>query len=458
MNLEESVRRVIVREGLLQAGDRVLVGVSGGIDSSTLLFVLNSLKERLEIALAVAHVNHQLRGGESERDEAFVRDLAARLEVPFHLERVDVPSYGRAHGKSFQHAGRDLRYRFFRDVSVEHRYNKIAIGHNRDDQVETFLLRIIKGTGIHGLSSIPIKRERIVRPFLCTYRWEIEEYASSSLIPYVEDSSNRKDGYERNFLRHHIVPLMEQLNPRFRDKVLSLLTDVTSLNARIDKEADHFLNRHVRMDGDDSETGVEALRILSEEVRFRVVTRLLSRLAPSFIPLREHIRLVDKSLLSCRPNNSVHLPCEIEVKRSYDSVIFAKERPGQLVMETFDVTLGQNTIPELKVVLDVSVRIERPEPPADGRLTAVLDADLVGTLRMRTFRDGDRFVPLGMKESTKLKNFFISQKIPREKRRTIPLLLSNDDIVWIVGERIDDRFKVTAETTRLMKIVAKPLP
>lgn len=241
MDVEETVRRVIRDERLIEPGDKVLVAVSGGVDSSTLLFLLNRIRKDLTIDLGVAHVNHGLRGEESERDEAFVRGLAERLSMTCHVIRADVPGYSREQGVSIQHAGREIRYRYFADVCDTHGYRKIAVAHNRDDQVETFLLRVIKGSGLNGLSSIPIKRDRIVRPLLCTYRSEIEAYARKLSIPFVQDSSNLKEAYERNFLRMRIVPLLSRLNPRFREKILLLLSDITAVDRFFDEEAGQFL-------------------------------------------------------------------------------------------------------------------------------------------------------------------------------------------------------------------------
>jgi tRNA(Ile)-lysidine synthase len=454
MNLEESVRRFISQERLVDAGDRVLVGVSGGIDSSTLLFVLHNLKNALSIELGVAHVNHQLRGAESERDEGFVKELAERLSVPFHLLREDVWGYARKMGISVQHAGRDLRYAFFSRLTVTHGYHKIAIAHNRDDQVETFLLRLVKGTGINGLSSIAVRRGPIIRPFLQTSRSQIETYATRRFLPHVEDSSNLREGYERNFLRHRITPLLEKLNPKFKEKVLLLLADIASVNTDFDRNAEDFLAGQVHAEGAEIAVAVEALKALTGEVRFRVLSRLLARLEPRFIALREHIRLVEQSLVSNRPNNAVTLPHGIRVKRVYGDMIFTRRLSPAAVTGTFDLRMGRNSLPLLGVTLEVSLDCKRPQTLGEDPAVAILDADLMGTLAIRTFREGDRFVPLGMSKSVKLKDYFISRKIPLERRRAIPLLLSGEDIVWVIGERIDGRYKVTPNSTRFLRLIA----
>jgi len=348
MNIEERVYRTIRDESLVDAGDHLLVGVSGGIDSSALLFLLYNLRDSLFFDLAVAHVNHGLRGEESERDQVFVTDLAGKYGVPCHVARVDVKALARERGISVQHAGREARYRYFEDLCRTHGYDKVAVAHNRDDQVETFLLRIVKGTGIRGLASIPVKRDRIIRPFLHTYRSEIETYVDRFSLPYVQDSSNLKDAYERNFIRNRITPLLEKLNPRYREKMLFLLGDLSSINALFDEEAGGFLAKERRVEEEAVRIGIEGLMVLHPEVRFRVLAACLSRLEPRFVPLRRHVGLVEKCLLSTRPSATVTLPHGIRAKRVYGDVFLTKEAapvpPMGLPME---IAEGENELPVL---------------------------------------------------------------------------------------------------------------
>jgi tRNA(Ile)-lysidine synthase len=456
MDLEQRVRRVISRERLLDAGDTVLVGVSGGIDSSTLLFLLNRIKHDLDLGLAVGHINHRLRGEESERDEVFVKGLADKYGLPCHTARIDVGEYAREQGLSVQHAGRDVRYRYFEEWSRDHGYRKIAIGHNRDDQVETFLLRLIKGTGIHGLASIPIKRGPLIRPLLCTYRAEIAAYAEQCSLPYMQDSSNLKEAYERNFIRRRIAPLMEQLNPRFREKILLLLSDIASINTVFDEEASRFLEGEEEAEGEGFRVRADRLGDLHGEVRFRVITLLLARLEPRFIALREHVLLVEKSLRSRRPNNVVTLPHGIRVKRVYGDLLFTKKGDAPQVGATFAIEAGENAIPLLGITLDVSLMDERPQVSPKERNIAFFDAARISDLALRTFREGDRFTPLGMTGSVKVKDYFISRKIPADRRRQVPLLLTRGEIIWIVGERISDDFKVTTRTKRVLRVAVGP--
>ena len=177
--------KLIREQRIIVDGDRVLIACSGGIDSATLLFVLNEVRRKTNFDLGIAHVNHRLRRGESDRDEAFVRDAAKGYGLPFFLKKADVKEYAASHGLSLQHAGRDIRYLFLNEVADNAGFTRIAMAHNLDDQIETFLLRLIKGTGLRGLSSIPPVRDRIIRPFLGIYRSEIVSFAEQNSIPFV---------------------------------------------------------------------------------------------------------------------------------------------------------------------------------------------------------------------------------------------------------------------------------
>ncbi len=453
------VRRVsalIRQERLIDPQERVLVGASGGIDSSVLLFILLKIREMFPFSLGVAHLNHSLRGDESTRDEEFVRDLAAKFGLPFHVRRVDARSYAKSEGLSLQHAGRNLRYAYFRETAIEHGYQKIAIGHTRDDQVETFMMRIIKGTGLRGLSSIPIRRGQVIRPLLTCFRSEIETYLKEECIPYVEDSSNRKDVYQRNFVRNRIFPLLEQVNSNFRERVLFLLDDLTRLNALFEKEADRFLRDEVRTEEADIVTGVRNLKDLDPETRYRVLCGMLERIDPRLVPLREHIRLIDEALASTRPNLDLSLPGQVIVSKAYDRLAITKKPFRSAIQGQFPISIGSNLLEPFGIVLECAVIETVPTTLPDGAQSACFDFDKIGELHLRTFVDGDRFVPLGMRASVKLKDFFISKKIPLHDRRRIPLLISGEDIIWVTGQRIDERYKVTAATGRVLRVSMLP--
>jgi tRNA(Ile)-lysidine synthase len=450
------VSAVIRQEGLIDPEERVLVGVSGGSDSSVLLFILLKIKDSFPFSLGVAHLNHGLRGAESVRDEEFVQELAGRFGLPFHMRRVDARAYAKAEGLSLQHAGRDLRYSHFREVAQEHGYEKIAIGHTRDDQVETFIMRIIKGTGLRGLSSIPIRRGPIIRPLLHCYRSEIEVYLREESIPHVEDSSNLKDVYQRNFVRNRVFPLFEKLNPNFRERILFLLDDLTRLNSLFEQEAYRVLSEEVRTEEGDALVKTETLKSLHPETRYRVLSGMLECVEPGLVPLRDHVRLIEEALESVKPNIDVALPGRVTATKIYDRLMLTKKPPAPVIQGRFPVRMGLNLLEAFGIILDCAVTETLPQVfPTDGQ-TAFFDYDKTGVLKVRTFLDGDRFVPLGMQASVKLKDFFISKKIPLHQRRRVPLLVSGEEIIWVLGQRIDERYKVADSTRRVLKATVRP--
>jgi len=462
MDLTHKVKKTIEKEHLIEDGDNVLVGLSGGIDSTALLYVLAELAIEKHYKIGVAHVNHLLREDESLRDQAFVERLAEMFSIKCHVKTFDVKGYAKVKGVSLQHAGRDIRYGFFEDVARENGYDRIAIAHNLDDQVETFLLRMLKGSGLRGLVSIPIKRDRIVRPFLYVYRSEIEDYVKANGIMYVEDSSNNKITYERNYLRKEIMPLMDTLNPVFKEKIYMLLRDITEVNSVFEKKASRFLDKLLIQGEDQIYFEIDGLSKLDAETRFRVIAHTLNRIKPGFIALREHYRLIDKILNGRRPNLSVMLPYNIKVLRVYKKLIFTTGKEMPVINGVFPVTLGENILEPFRLVLGIARHTSKAVPRSaeikkmmqDGG-TALLDADKITEMHVRTFREGDRFTPLGMNNSVKLKDFFISVKVPKEHRRVIPLLVSGEDIIWVVGHRIDERYKVTEQTRNTIQVVAK---
>lgn len=468
--LSKQVSSVIRRERLIDSEDHVLVGVSGGIDSSVLLFILVKIRDTFPFSLGVAHLNHGLRGAESARDEEFVREMAGRFGLPFHARRVDAQSYAKAKRLSLQHAGRDLRYAYFRELASEHGYQKIAIGHTQDDQVETFIMRIIKGTGLRGLSSIPVRRGPIIRPLLFSCRSDIEAYLRKESIPYVQDSTNQKDLYQRNFIRNRVIPLFEKLNPNFRERVIYLLDDLTRLNRLFEHETDRFLGEEVRSEESEIFVKTASLKSLHPETRYRVLSGMLAHVEPRLVPLRDHVRLIEQALDNARPNIDVALPDRVTVSKIYEKLIVTKKPTASPIQGQFPVQLGINVLEPFGILLECAVTEAPPSGPReaisgaiseaisiDGQ-TASFDYDKTGALKVRTFLDGDRFIPLGMQKSVKLKDFFISRKIPLHERRQVPLLVSGQDIIWVSGQRIDERYKVTEGTRRLLKVSIRPMP
>lgn len=456
MGLLEAVKKVILTEGLIEKDDRVLLAISGGIDSVALFFVLNELKKEIPFDIGLAHINHTLRGEESERDEFFVRKISERFGVPLFVERVNVKEYARKNRLSIQHAARNLRYDSLFSIAKNNNYTRIAIAHTLDDQIETFFMRVLKGTGIRGISAIPIKRGLIIRPFLFTTRKEIESYCAKNGIEYVEDSSNKKTTYLRNYIRHMVIPHFYKINPKFQEKVLNLLLDLDSVNRFFDERAKRFIGEKVKHSEHGYIFGLKDLREIDEETRFRILSEIAGSLNPNFILQRNHLKLIDRLLSSRNPCSFVKLPGGVLAERSYDSFFLKNEDEEKSIDFVFELEEGLNRLEAFGLTVNLEVIRRTPDfnPYTNNRTVAYLDGEKVKKLKVRTFRDGDRFIPLGLKSPVKLKDFFIKNKIPKKERRKIPLFVSNGEIVWVFGLRIDERFKVNPETKTVLKLEA----
>ena len=457
INLVREVAKTIVQEKLIGNNEKVLLGISGGIDSTTLIFVLLEIQKTISFELGLAHINHLLRGKESERDERFVKKLAGKLRLPLYIKRVDIKKIALEKRLSIQHAGREARYHFFNEVMAQYGYNKIAVAHNLDDQIETMVLRALKGTGLRGLSGIPIKRDAIIRPFLNTYRTDIAEYAGQHTISFVEDSSNDKILYERNFLRKEIFPIMERLNPLFKEKLSFLLKDLTYIDYLFEEKSKSFLKKHQRNKRGDISLDIASLNKIDDETKFRVISDIIGSLEPAFVPLREHFRQIKNILSATKPNLLTILPHGIKVKKIYDHLLFTKKPLSSPIQEIFSLSMGKNVLTPFSLDLHLLHSQNTVKSFSKNKNIALFDSQKLGNLTIRTFINGDRFMPLGMKDKMKLKDFFISSKIPKEERRTIPLLLSDIDIIWVIGLRIDERFKITKDTKKVLKVTAASL-
>ena len=441
---------------MLDYGDRILVAVSGGADSVVLLDVLNRLKDAFSLKLVVAHFDHGLRPRDDEDETRFVATLADAMDLPFVTEKALTPPGG--NGMSLEEAARDLRYEFLYGAKAAHGAQKIALGHTLDDQAETVLMRLLRGSGIRGLSGIPpVRHPDIVRPLIEVTRREIEGYLAHRNLKHITDPSNLEKRHLRNRIRLELLPQLKTYQPgivRILGQTAEIMRNETRWMAR---EAMEWIEGAVTV----SETGdqslpLEAFAKLAPALQSRVIRRIISRLQGGL--RRIHLRHIDavKGLTRGLPQKRLNLPNGVRVIRTYDILLFTQqseekykgfhvmlEGPGVFSIDAVPCTvtieeLKTKTIPEIK---DMSPWI------------AHLDGDRVTyPLVMRCFAPGDRFVPLGMTGHKKLKDFFVDQKIPTHLRKRIPLLCRGEDLVWVCGLRLDERFKVRPETKKIVRI------
>ncbi|GAB7387195.1 tRNA lysidine(34) synthetase TilS [Bacillaceae bacterium] len=458
------IERYIREKKLIEKGDHVLVGVSGGPDSIALLDVLQRLGPRFSFSLTAVHLNHRFRGEEAEEDARFVASFCAERNIPCIVQAVDVPALVAERGGNPQAVARDERYRFFGEAAKRSGANKIALAHHADDQVETVLMRFLRGTGLRGLAGIPVRRKHgefeVIRPFLEVDRREIEGYCRERRLPYRIDSSNYATKYLRNRVRLEVIPYLQELNPNLREAILQL--------AEIAGEEDRFLDALARREMEavvrsrsDREIVIAkgAFRKLDLALQRRIVKLILSCLSPAQTePLFLHVKEILRLIGGEKPSASLDLPAECRVEIVYDRVRFARGKKQGAADYAYALRIpGETEIPELgkKVRCRLFAAGERPELTAPF---AVFDFDLLPEepiLRRR--RPGDRVKPLGMDGSKKVKDIFIDKKIPRTERDFCPVVACGGEIVWIPGIVRSRHALVSAATRRVLAIEVLPL-
>ena len=434
---QAKVERFIQRHGLLTGKRLVLVGLSGGADSVALLGVL----VRLGYPCRALHCNFHLRGDESDRDEAFARQFADSLGVPFVKVDFDTRGYAAIHQESIEMAARSLRYRWFEEQRQAFDAEAIVVAHHRDDSVETLLMNLLRGSGIRGLGGIRPRNGQVVRPLLAVSRAEIEEWLQTQGWDYVTDSSNLSDAYTRNFIRLRVLPLLEQLNPAARETIArsaAHLSAAEQLYAYTVEEA----RKAVFVTADS--LSIEALmRYPSPET---LLYEWLRPLGFSRIVVGELFESLT-GLSGKQFYSATH-----QVLKDRDRLYIAPlQEPSAWQPIEIPVATGELTQP-------LRLSFQLMERTSDFQLertsdTAYFDAEkLPGRLTLRLPQTGDWFVPFGMRGRKKLSDFFADQKMNRWEKLRQPLLCAGESIVWVVGRRTDDRFRVGEETKMIFSV------
>jgi tRNA(Ile)-lysidine synthase len=422
-----TIHTYIEKHQLLQPGDTVIAGVSGGADSIALLHVL----VRLGYKCAAAHCNFHLRGEESDRDEAFVKQTADALNIPFLKADFDTTGYATRKHISIEMAARELRYQWFEELRVTYPAQAIAVAHHQDDSVETLLLNLTRGTGIRGLRGIQPRNEYLVRPLLAVNRNTVLEWLAQQHIAYQTDSSNWSDEYTRNFIRLRILPLLEEINPSVREAIARTaghLADVETLYADlIEKERTRVMENVQQISIPKLMQSPAPRTILYEILKPYGYTRILA--GSIFDALQgEAGKIFDA------PKSSVR------VIKDRDTLLLTTQhakREATYTLEANDRLTTPITISTQKKRIDASFEIEKTPS------VACFDYDKLSfPLTLRTWRKGDWFIPFGMWGRKKLSDYYSDHKFSRLRKEQTWLLCNGPDIIWVVGERPDARYRI----------------
>lgn len=455
--LEQTVAATVERCGMIDPGDRIVVAVSGGPDSVTLLHILWRLRKRWDADLVVAHLNHRLRGRDADADAEFVADLASKLSVPCVVESTDVRAVSRQRLQSVETAAREVRYAFFERVRTEHGAHKIATGHTADDQAETVMMRLVRGAGAAGAAGIPPVRDgRVIRPLLWVTGHEIDEYLAAHRLPSREDATNEDFSYTRNRIRHHLLTLLRgSYNPEIVTALCRFAEVLRAEDEYLDGETAQVMAQAVIA----SEPGravvdADVLGGAAQALRRRVLRRILAALTDAGDTVGfDRIERADDLVRHGRTGALLALPGGVTLERRRRTVL-ACAVPAQPFAVPAAMP-GITRVPGHTGGLDTRI-VETSDPlPAASAVCALFDAEgVTPPLTVRSRRPGDCLAPVGMTGTKTLKAVFNERDIPRLDRDRVPLLVDGaadgGRILWVIGHRVSRWAPVTPQTRRVL--------
>ena len=463
----ERVWRFIREQNLIPEKQRLLVAVSGGPDSVCLLHILFELQAKLGTKLHIAHLNHLLRGADSDADARYVTELARQLDIPATIDRRDVKDYQAKQRLSPEEAAREVRYAFLTQVADSIGTDRVAVGHTVDDHIETILMHLIRGTGTRGLRGLrPLsnwqssgKTLHLIRPLLPISRQQTADYCSQLQLKPRFDASNLSLSPLRNRIRRQLLPLLQSYNPQVTEALLRTACITTDDTAFLDEAANHLCDDIVREDrGTLILNKVRLLQLPSAMKRYLLRNSIEKALGTLKDIETRHIEEI-LAALNKPAGKKISLPEGLTFSIEYDRYLLGRDSaalsPFPVLGAEFTLKIpGETKLPGGRIAAKIIERAEMKEK--DDGFTAYLDLAKTGSnLIVRTRQSGDRFQPLGMSQPKKLNEFMIDSKIPSAWRGRIPLVCSPGQIIWVVGWRIDERVRVAEETKKVLRLEFK---
>lgn len=414
---------------LIEKKDKILIGFSGGPDSVALAKILINISKFFDLEIALCHINHSLRGEESDGDEEFCKNFSIKNGLNFYSLKADITGYSKENSIGLEEAGREIRYEYFHQVAKDNSYNKIALAHNLDDNVETFLFRLMRGTGLHGLKGIPVQRDSIIRPLLFLKKSEILSFLEETNEDFRIDSSNNHNVYTRNKIRLDLIPYIEkEFNPKFKEGVSSLIQEISSQNLVTHKFTD-----------------IDSFLTMSTTEKRQILYSLLKEkeISISRKKIDDIISVLDKDGYKEFSLGNGYL-----LKKSYNFIKIVKE----------EVKNSKND----KIALDIPCKISYNGYTIETKFVSEVEKklnhfyfnynDLETPIYVRTKQDGDKFLPIGMSSFKKVKKFFIDEKIEKEKRDTIPIITAGEEILLIGNLRQSSLGILAAQNNKILLV------
>jgi len=460
--LENKVKKYIKENGLIREGDKVLVALSGGPDSVCLLNILYNLKDDLKISLGVAHINHMLRGEDADKDEKYVKRVCEKIGIPCYIKRVDVNAYSSENKMSSEMAGRKVRYDFFEEILKKYKYNKIATAHNANDQAETIIFRLIRGSGLEGLGGIKnFRDEKIIRPILCLSRFEVEQYINEKKIEPRIDKSNFEKTYNRNKIRLDILPYIKE---NFNKDIIQTLNRTAVLlqkdNEFLEKESlklykkscieedEYFIIKKDTFTNDDV--------VVSRVLRNALIRYSKQSYDFEMKHIYDIIELARKGT-----GRELDLPKNIFVENIYGD-IYIKSRLQKHILYNDKIKLNKFSINNKKILFhDFEIKFSiinnyENSKLKENKFIKYFEFDKIESeIILRAREKGDKIIPLGMIGCKKVKDIFIDMKIPKDLRDSIPILCFDDKIAWIIGIRTSEEYKLSSNSKNILKVIVE---
>ncbi|WP_066500790.1 tRNA lysidine(34) synthetase TilS [Abyssisolibacter fermentans] len=458
--MEQKVYDTIVDNNLIKSGDKLVVGVSGGPDSMALLCVLKNIQKSINFTIISVHINHGIRGKEADKDEKYVKNICKQWNIPFYNKKVNMDEYAKINKMSSEEAGRELRYKFFNEILKKESANKIAVAHNKNDQAETVMMRFLRGTGIEGLKGMEFKVGNIIRPLLSIDRSLIEEYCEDNNLNPRIDKTNLQPIYGRNKIRLELIPYIEN---NFNKGIVNTLTRT----ANIMNEDNDFINKYAeekfekvcnKKSKNIIEIKVEEFKELHISIKSRIIRLSIEAINGNRKNIGlKHIKIITHFIENGVAGKTHDTTMGVELLKKYDTCLIRKKENSlhKVIKDRNKLVLNaKNYNNNFKSDIIIEIKdIQKIDFKSNDRFIKYIDYDKIkGDLYIRNRKPGDKFVPFGMKGSKKLKDYFIDNKIPREERDNIPIIEDEKNIIWVVGYRLSDLYKVDKNTKKVILI------
>ena len=466
MSILNQVRNYIYKYKMLENTKSVIVGLSGGADSVCLIHVLWELREEFQIDIEAVHINHGIRGAEAGRDEEFAKNMCNKLEIPITVFQYDVPAYAKERGLSEEEAGRILRYDSFRKVAKKIQKSKICVAHNSNDNVETFLHHLCRGSSLEGLTAIKPVSGEIIRPIMCLSRAEIEKYLGEQQIPFITDSTNLDNDYTRNKIRNVVLPYLEkEINQHTGIHIHEAIRDITEANDFINLEIQKKYRQISSVEGErlilDRRELVGMETIIARGIVRMAICQISGKLKDI---TRTHIESVRK-IAAGQSGKVIQLPYQIQVRTDYEKLIFQRKKDifdvddlkKDVVIDTLAnqacVDFGEYEIKTRIFEVKKGEYEQYLKNLTKNLYTKAFDYDKIKkSVVVRTRRTGDYLTVNSEMGTKKLKRYFIDEKVSGDERDRIPLIADDSHILWVVGYRMSEYYKISENTTNVLEI------